>query len=125
VCIAKLDIAINQIRRFRARQSLTGEAVNFLKANLAVVMIPLLAPGRVRLPNRIFRVNGILFVFCSACRMTAEDRAPKMGGWPTHSRFFVHERSRLDDTTPVRQRRVTGLAFQGARSFRFLEGSGF
>src|ERR1700730_3688683 len=25
--------------------------------------------------------------------------------------------SRLDDTTPVRQRRVTGLAFQGARSF--------
>src|SRR6267378_374716 len=38
---------------------------------------------------------------------------------------FVDEHSRLDNTTPVRQRRATDLAFPGARPFLFLEGSGF
>jgi hypothetical protein len=37
----------------------------------------------------------------------------------------VAERSWRNGTTAVRQRRVTGLGFQGGRSFRFLEGSGF
>ena len=41
-----------------------------------------------------------------------------------HPFFFVDERSQLDDTTPVRLHRVTGLAFQGARPFALLEGSG-
>jgi hypothetical protein len=45
------------------------------------------------------------------------------GGRPFRS-FSVDERSQLDHTTPVRQRRVIGLAFQGARPFA-LEGSGF
>jgi hypothetical protein len=38
--------------------------------------------------------------------------------------FSIEVLSPLDDTTPVRQRRGTGLAFQGARPFA-LEGSGF
>src|SRR6266853_634669 len=33
--------------------------------------------------------------------------------------------ARLNDTTPVRQRRVTGFAFPGGRPFAFFEGSGF
>jgi hypothetical protein len=37
--------------------------------------------------------------------------------------FLLTNAHNLDDTTPVRQRRVTGLAVEGARSFRFLEGS--
>jgi hypothetical protein len=38
--------------------------------------------------------------------------------------FPVDERPRLDDTTPVRQRWVTGVAFRGARTFD-LKGLGF
>jgi hypothetical protein len=38
-----------------------------------------------------------------------------MGGWPTLSRFSVDEHAQLDDTTPVRQRRGTGLAFPAGR----------
>jgi len=49
----------------------------------------------------------------------------RRGGWPTPSRYPVDERARLDDTTPVRQPRVTGLAFSGGRPFRFQKGRGF
>jgi len=45
------------------------------------------------------------------------------GGQPPRIVPF-DERSQLDDTTPVSQRRVVGLAFQGARPFG-LEGSRF
>jgi hypothetical protein len=39
--------------------------------------------------------------------------------------FSVDECSPLDNTTAIRQDRVTGLAFQVARPFRVLGGSGF
>jgi hypothetical protein len=38
---------------------------------------------------------------------------------------FVVEHSQFDNTTPVRQRRATDLAFPGARPFAFSEGLGF
>jgi hypothetical protein len=49
---------------------------------------------------------------------------PRPGGQPFRV-FPLDELSQWDDTTLVRQRRVTGLAFQGARLFVFFEGSGF
>ena len=45
--------------------------------------------------------------------------------WPTLLPFSVDVRSQLDETTPVHQRRVTGLAFQGADPSRFWNGRGF
>ena len=36
------------------------------------------------------------------------------GGWRTLSHFYLDDLSQLDDTTAVRQRRGTGLAFPGS-----------
>jgi hypothetical protein len=41
------------------------------------------------------------------------------------SNFLLAGTSRLDDTTPVRQRRVTGFDPPGGRPFATFEGSGF
>jgi hypothetical protein len=46
------------------------------------------------------------------------------GGQPFRV-FSVDEISRSDYSTAIRQRRVTGLGFPGARLFQPLEGSGF
>ena len=48
-----------------------------------------------------------------------------MGGGPPLRVFSVDERARVDYTTPVRNLRVTGLAFPGGRPFRFQKGRGF
>jgi hypothetical protein len=48
----------------------------------------------------------------------------RAGGQPFRV-FHLDKLSQWDDTTLESQRRVTGFAFEGARSFVFFEGSGF
>ena len=46
-------------------------------------------------------------------------------GGPSFSISLIDELKRLDYTTPIPQRRGTGLAFPGGRPFRLQKGRGF
>ena len=57
--------------------------------------------------------------------LTDPNKSGKSAGGKPFRVFSLDERARLNDTTGISQRRVTGLALQGVRPFTLLEGSGF
>jgi hypothetical protein len=65
-----------------------------------------------------------LYASCSSRLFRSLTTMSFIAGGQSFHIFSVDERSQVDNTTPVRQRRVTGLAFQGAGPFG-VEGSGF
>ncbi len=66
----------------------------------------------------------LLVTLLSSYQSLDLSRLPTSARGPPFSNFPLDHGSRLQDTTPVRQRRGTGLAFPGGRPFSVLKGSG-